>query len=217
MLRDLFSDESGGLPKYEFIARGALLLPGFALDEAQALMHSLQAVLARAPLRHLETPGGRRMSVASSSCGKTGWGSDRAGYRYAPIDPQTGLAWPPMPLVFFSLAGRAAAEAGYADFEPDTCLINRYAPGARLTLHQDRNERDYTAPIVSVSLGVTADFLFGGQQRSERTLRMRLESGDVVVWGGASRLAFHGIAPLGDSIDPLTGRCRINLTFRKAL
>ncbi len=139
------------------------------------------------------------------------------GYRYAGVDPQTGIAWPPMPHIFSDLATRAAAAAGYAAYAPDTCLINRYVPGTQLTLHQDKNERDFTAPIVSVSLGLAARFLFGGLKRQQATGRMWLYSGDVVVWGGASRLVFHGIAPLGDGLDPLTGRCRMNLTFRQAL
>jgi DNA oxidative demethylase len=239
-MRDLFSDElnapndgqdalarqlpnqlanqcASRLPKRESIAPGAWLLPGFALDLAPALLATLEAMLTQAPLRHMVTPGGLPMSVATSSCGRTGWISDSAGYRYAGVNPQTGIAWPPMPALFSDIATRAAAAAGYAGYTPDTCLINRYAPGTRLTLHQDKNERDFTAPIVSISLGLRASFLFGGLERQHPTGRLWLYSGDVVVWGGPSRLVFHGIAPLGDGIDPLTGRCRINLTFRQAL
>ena len=163
------------------------------------------------------TPGGFRMSVAMTNCGQAGWVSDAKGYRYDAGDPETGLAWPAMPESFSPTGGGCRAEAGYEGFQADACLINRYEPGARLTLHQDRNERDYTAPIVSVSLGLPAVFLFGGASRKDRPRRMRLESGDVVVWGGATRLAYHGIASLKDGEHPLTGRCRINLTFRKAL
>jgi alkylated DNA repair protein (DNA oxidative demethylase) len=163
------------------------------------------------------TLGGYRMSVAMTNCGQAGWVSDAKGYRYDAGDPVTGMAWPAMPEVFRQLAADAAREAGYEGFQADACLINRYEPGARLTLHQDRNERDYRAPIVSVSLGLPAVFLFGGASRKDRPERMRLDSGDVVVWGGATRLAYHGIASLKDGEHPLTGRCRINLTFRKAL
>jgi alkylated DNA repair protein (DNA oxidative demethylase) len=162
------------------------------------------------------TPGGYRMSVAMTNCGAAGWVSDTRGYRYDPIDPLTQKPWPPMPPSFQTLARRAAAEAAY-EFQPDVCLVNRYEPGAKLSLHQDRDERDFGAPIVSVSLGLPAIFLFGGTKRKGAIRRTRLESGDVAVWGGPSRLAFHGVAPLADGEHPLTGRYRINLTFRKAL
>jgi len=162
------------------------------------------------------TPGGHRMSVAMTNCGESGWVSDRRGYRYDRVDPDSGLPWPAMPETFLGLAARAASAAGYRHFVPDACLINGYEPGTRLTLHQDRNERDFKAPIVSVSLGLPATFLFGGDQRSDRPRRVKLFHGDVVVWGGVSRLAFHGIAPLTDGEHPVTGRRRINLTLRKA-
>jgi alkylated DNA repair protein (DNA oxidative demethylase) len=213
---DLFQDLPRSLDN-EALAEGAVLLRGYATEQAGALWESLQDLLVAAPFRHMITPGGFRMSVAMTNCGDAGWVSDRRGYRYSPIDPSTGLHWPPMPAPFRRLATGTAAEAGFAGFEPDVCLVNRYEPGARLTLHQDRDERDFTQPIVSVSLGLPAVFLFGTNTRKDRPRRMRLESGDVVVWGGPSRLTFHGIAPLADGNDPLTGRCRINLTFRKAL
>src|SRR5439155_13479333 len=158
-----------------------------------------------------------RMSVAITNCGRAGWVTDRSGYRYDPIDPFTSRPWPAMPAICRSLAVRAALAAGFDGFAPDACLVNRYEPGARLSLHQDRNERDFGQPIVSVSLGLSAVFLFGGQRRNDRPRRVRLESGDVVVWGGPARLTFHGVEPLEDGDDPLTGRCRINLTFLKAL
>jgi len=199
------------------LAKGATLLRGFAEPESQRLMEALQHVLAAAPPRHMVTPGGHRMSVAITNCGHAGWVTDRSGYRYDPIDPLTRCPWPSMPAVFRTLAVRAASAGGFDRFDPDACLINRYEPGARLTLHQDRNERDFGQPIVSVSLGLSAVFLFGGPDRSHRPRRIRLESGDVIVWGGPARLAFHGVEPLEDGDDPLTGRCRINLTFRKAL
>jgi alkylated DNA repair protein (DNA oxidative demethylase) len=157
------------------------------------------------------------MSVAMTNSGTVGWVSDANGYRYDPADPATGDPWPALPDSFRSLATRASAKAGYEGFEPDACLINRYEPGARLSLHQDKDERDFTAPIVSVSLGLPAIFLFGGTRRRDRPRRIPVESGDVAVWGGPSRLAYHGVAPLADGDDPLTGHCRINLTFRKAL
>jgi alkylated DNA repair protein (DNA oxidative demethylase) len=179
-------------------------------------MEDLAKIAERAPFRHMVTPGGFRMSVAMTNCGQVGWVSDRKGYRYDACDPETGLPWPPMPESFSRLAADAACEAGYAGFQPDACLVNRYEPGARLTLHQDRDERDYTAPIGSVSLGLPAVFRFGGTTRKDRPRRIPLESGDIVVWGGPTRLAYHGVAALKDGDHPLTGRCRINLTFRKA-
>lgn len=200
----------------EVLTPGATLLRGFAAADADDLIAALQGVVATAPFRHMTTPGGFRMSVAMTNCG-VGWVTDRRGYRYDPIDPETGKPWPPLPQSFASLAARAAAEGGFANFVPDSCLINRYEPGARLTLHQDRNERDFSQPIVSVSLGLSATFLFGGERRAGRPRRIRLENGDVVVWGGPSRLFFHGVDKLADGNDPRLGRCRINLTFRRAL
>ena len=191
---------------------------GYALPVADALMQGVEAVLAAAPLRHLVTPGGQTMSVAMSNCGALGWVSDRRGYRYLAVDPLSNQPWPPMPNEFLALATRAAAEAGFADFMPNACLINRYEPGARMGLHQDRDEGgtagDFSAPIVSVSLGLPAIFLFGGLQRKDKTTRWPLLHGDVVVWGGASRLAFHGVAPLKDGEHAALGARRVNLTFR---
>ena len=201
----------------ETLAQGATLLRGFASADATALMKALDQVLAVSPFRHMVTPGGFRMSVAMSNCGRAGWVTDRTGYRYDPVDPTTGCPWPPIPASFMCLAMRAAAAGGFEGFAPDACLINRYEPGAQLTLHQDKNERDFSAPIVSVSLGVPAVFLFGGARRNDRPRRVRLEHGDVVVWGGLSCLAFHGIASLAEGDHPLMGCYRVNLTFRKAL
>lgn len=200
----------------EVIAPGAVLLRGFAGDVANVLLQALAPLLVAAPLRHLVTPGGHTMSVAMSNCGALGWVSDRAGYRYDRTDPLSGQPWPPMPACFVHVAERAAMAAGFADFQPDACLINRYEPGSRMSLHQDKDERDLNAPIVSVSLGLPAVFLFGGLQRHERPTRYRLAHGDVVVWGGPSRLAFHGVAPLADGDHAQLGRQRINLTFRRA-
>lgn len=201
----------------ERIAEAAVLLPGAAGEAAPALLAALQGVIAAAPWRHMVTPGGARMSVAMTNCGQVGWISDRRGYRYDGIDPDTGQPWPPMPEVLRGLSVRAAATAGFAGFEPDACLVNCYAPGTRLSLHQDRNERDLLAPVVSVSLGLAAVFLFGGLRRTDPAQRIPLVHGDVVIWGGRQRLAFHGVTPLADGEHALTGRCRINLTFRKAL
>jgi DNA oxidative demethylase len=195
---------------------GAVLLPSFATPDEVALLADLQEVIARAPLRHMITPGGYRMSVAMTNCGALGWLTDRTGYRYDAIDPQSGERWPRMPASFLRLAADAAAQAGFDRFVPDACLVNRYDPGARLSLHQDRNERDFRAPIVSVSLGISAVFLFGGAKRADKPARVPLEHGDVVVWGGAARLRYHGVLPLKPAQHPLLGEQRINLTFRKA-
>lgn len=201
-------------PAREAFAADAFLLRGFALADAPQLLAAIEAVVAVAPLRHVETPGGKRMSVEMSNCGERGWVSDRRGYRYEACDPTSGRPWPPMPAVLRALAARAAAVAGWADFAPDACLVNRYAPGARMTLHQDRDERDFTWPIVSVSLGLPATFQFGGLQRAGPVRRVPLEHGDVVVFGGASRLCFHGVLPVRDGRHPTVGPARWNLTFR---
>lgn len=212
----LFED-SASTSAAERLAEGALLLRGFASPQAQQLMADLETVLAAAPLRHMMTPGGFRMSVAMTNCGSVGWVTDRSCYRYTATDPESQKPWPPMPESFSRLATDAAAKAGFENFHPDACLINRYEPGARMTLHQDKDEQDFGAPIVSVSLGLPAVFLFGGLKRKDPAQRMKLDSGDVVVWGGPSRLNYHGINPLKDGEHPLTGRCRFNLTFRRAL
>jgi alkylated DNA repair protein (DNA oxidative demethylase) len=212
--RELFPTTSGDRVA---LADGALLLGGFASGPEQALIDAIAVLTAIAPFRNMFTPGGRRMSVAMTNCGTAGWISDRTGYRYDACDPESGQAWPAMPALFRDLATRAAQAAQFYGFDPDACLINRYEPGARLTLHQDRNERDLGAPVVSVSLGVPACFLFGGSMRAARPQRIWLSSGDVVVWGGPSRLRFHGVEPLAAGNHPLTGACRLNLTFRRAL
>jgi len=202
----------------EKVALGAdaVLLRRFACDIEAELLAALNAVIAVAPFRNMVTPGGYTMSVAMTNCGAAGWVTDLSGYRYTGQDPVSGDPWPPMAAIFLSLATRAAATAGFGDFLPDACLINRYAPGAKLSLHQDKNETDFTAPIVSVSLGLPARFLFGGLRRNDRVTRVELRHGDVVVWGRTARLAYHGVDTLKDGDHPATGRCRFNLTFRKA-
>ena len=216
MTADLFDSSSDVRPSRETMAEGAVLLRAFAKSVERDLIAALREIAAQAPFRHMVTPGGHQMSVAMTSCGSAGWVTDRSGYRYDTIDPQSGKPWPEMPSVFRALAGRAAAEAGFERFAPDACLINRYQAGARMSLHQDKDERDFENPIVSVSLGLPAVFLFGGPKRADKPQRYRLEHGDIVVWGGPSRLFFHGIAPLADGEHDLLGRQRINLTFRKA-
>ncbi len=193
------------------------MLPGFALAEAEAVFAAVKGIARRAPFRRPVTPGGYSMSVGLTSCGQRGWVSDAGGYRYAPRDPSSGRPWPPMPGLFLDLAGRAAAAGGFSGFVPDACLINRYHPGSRMSLHQDRNERDLDAPVVSVSLGLPAVFMFGGLERGDRPQHLLLQHGDVVVWGGEARLRFHGVQPLKAGHHPLTGGQRINLTFRKSL
>jgi alkylated DNA repair protein (DNA oxidative demethylase) len=212
----LFDDPPQPAQSPEVLEPGALVLRGFALEQAADLLRAVEQVAAQAPLRHLVTPGGLRMSVAMTNCGALGWVSNRSGYRYDPIDPDSGQSWPAMPPRLRKLAGDAAQAAGYPGFVPDACLINRYAPGTRLSLHQDRDEGNYAHPIVSVSLGIAAMFLWGGAQRADKARRVALMHGDVVVWGGPARLRFHGVLPLPDGSHPLTGAHRINLTFRKA-
>ena len=202
--------------RVEQLARGAFILRGFVRGREKQLLQEVDGIAAAAPFRNLITPGGYRMSVAMTNCGPLGWVSDRSGYRYAPVDPLTQRPWPPMPTLFQQLAESAAQGAGFAAFRPDAVLINRYEPGTRLSLHQDKDEKDTAAPIVSVSMGVPAKFIWGGLRRSDPTRRILLESGDVVVWGGESRFIFHGVAPLPENTHALTGQQRINITFRKA-
>ena len=203
-------------PQETALANGAVCLHGFAQAQTALLWDCIQMLLTQAPLRQMQTPGGHTMSVAMSNCGALGWVTDSRGYRYQAHDPLSGQPWPAMPALFLQLAAQAAAAAGYADFVPDACLINRYLPGARMALHQDRNERDMAQPIVSLSLGVSATFLFGGATRSDKAMRLRLHSGDVVVWGGPARLRFHGVDTLPQGRHALSGDARFNLTLRKA-
>ena len=212
---NLFESVPDLRPAQEAIAEGAVLLRGFALPVEADVIAALRVIAGSAPFRHMMTPGGHQMSVAMTNCGRVGWVTDRTGYRYDINDPDAGTPWPPMPPVFRELADQAASRAGFSGFAPDACLINRYQPGARMSLHQDKDELDLAAPIVSVSLGLPAIFLFGGLKRSDKPGRFRLRHGDIAVWGGPARLAFHGVAPLAEGEHAVLGRQRINLTFRK--
>jgi DNA oxidative demethylase len=213
---DLFESVPDTRPSQEMMAESAVLLRGFAKTFEAALIADIGDIVRQAPFRHMLTPGGHQMSVAMTNCGGYGWVTDRSGYRYDANDPEAARPWPAMPPSFCQLAGQAAARAGFHGFVPDACLINRYQPGARMSLHQDKDEDDFGAPIVSVSLGLPAIFLFGGLKRSDKPRQFRLEHGDIAVWGGPARLNFHGVAPLADGEHALMGRQRINLTFRKA-
>jgi DNA oxidative demethylase len=194
----------------------AVVLRGFVLPHVNELLSALKVVEQVSPFRHMVTPGGFTMSVALTNCGALGWTTDRRGYRYTSADPLTGKQWPPMPDSFVRLARAAAFAAGFDRFEPDACLVNRYVPGSRLSLHQDKNERDFEAPIISVSLGIRAIFLSGGTSRNDRTTQVPLVHGDVAVWGGADRMRYHGVLPLKKDRHPLLGEQRINFTIRKA-
>jgi alkylated DNA repair protein (DNA oxidative demethylase) len=213
---ELFDPPAEAAPTLERIGDAAFVLRGHALACQDPLLAALQQVEAQAPFRHMTTPNGFEMSVAMTNCGTLGWTTDRRGYRYTRQDPLSGRDWPALPEVFLQLARSAAAAAGFDAFTPDACLINRYTPGARLSLHQDKDERDYAAPIVSVSLGIPATFLFGGHSRTDKTRRIPLVDGDVVVWGGPDRLRYHGVLPLKEADHPRLGAQRINLTFRQA-
>ncbi len=216
MSGNLFESLAALEKQEESLSEGAVVLRQFALSGETALLSALEEIVAKAPFRHMITPGGFRMSVAMTNCGSLGWVSDKSGYRYEGKDPVSGLPWPPMPEPFRKLATGAAARAGFVEYMPDACLVNRYEPGARLTMHQDKDERDFSQPIVSVSLGLPATFQFGGLTRAEKPVRVPVAHGDVVVWGGPARLRYHGVLALKDGIHPLLGSYRINLTFRKA-
>ena len=216
MTPDLFDSPSIVESWQERLGPCAVVLRGFAASDETTLLAALQGVIAMAPFRHMITPGGFRMSVGMTNCGSLGWVTERTGYRYDPVDPESGDNWPRMPASFLRPAKDAAAQAGFSEFVPDACLINRYEPDTRLSLHQDKNERDFGEPIVSVSLGIPAVFLFGGSNRADKPSRVQLRHGDVMVWGGPARLRYHGVMPLKEGYHRLVGRYRINLTFRKA-
>lgn len=216
MTMNLFASPADVQPREEPLGAGAIILRKFALADEAAILSALKNVTARAPFRHMITPGGSKMSVAMTNCGPLGWVTDRTGYRYDALDPLTGKPWPLMPEPFLRLATGAAAKGGFKKFVPDACLINRYEPGAKLSLHQDKDEQDFTQPIVSVSLGLPATFLLGGLDRADKAICVKLTHGDVVVWGGPARLRYHGIAPLKEGRHPRLGVYRVNLTFRRA-
>ncbi|WP_395822864.1 DNA oxidative demethylase AlkB [Collimonas sp.] len=213
---DLFDSLEPNDRRQQQLGQHAFVLRGFAISHMTELLSALESIWQAAPFRHLTTPGGLRMSVALTNCDQLGWTSDRNGYRYTATDPDSGHPWPAIPAPLLHLAQTAAAQAGFDDFAPDACLVNRYEPGTKLSMHQDKNEQDFKAPIVSVSLGIPALFLFGGHARTDKAERVPLFHGDVVVWGGADRLRYHGVLPLKEARHPLLGRQRINFTFRKA-
>lgn len=212
----LFDDCDTGPPRDEELQSGVVLLHGFALREASTILQAVETAAAAAPFRQMLTPNGFQMSVAMTSCGAVGWISDRSGYRYDALDPQSGRPWPSLPLSLSQLATSAASRAGFNDFHPDVCLINRYAPGTKLSLHQDKDERDFSQPIVSASFGLPVGFQLGGDRRSDHTQRVPLVHGDVLVWGGPARLYYHGVLTLKPGDHPAVGPYRVNLTFRRA-
>jgi len=217
MMNDLFAGLEPQQAARQDMAEGAVLMRGRALSQADQLIADIHRVSSSAPFRHMVTPGGFSMSVAMTNCGAYGWVTDRRGYRYEKQDPLTGKDWSPMPESFLSLAVEAAHQAGYADFAPNACLINRYEPGAKMALHQDKDEKDFSRPIVSVSLGLPVVFQFGGLQRTDPVTKYPLQHGDVVVWGGPSRLFYHGVLTLKDGVHERVGTFRYNLTFRHAV
>jgi len=196
------------------ILAGVTLLPCFA--DSSVLKPAIQSVCDLSPLRNMTTRRGHSIQVSMTNCGTVGWVSDTRGYRYTTLDPITDAPWPDMPLPLLELARRAANLAGFAGFEPDACLINRYAPGLQMGAHQDRDEQDFSQPIVSVSLGIPARFFVIGERREGKSTPIDLSDGDVVVFGGPARLYYHGVRKLKPNVDPLWGSHRWNLTFRKA-
>jgi len=217
MMNDLFAGLEPQQASRQDMADGAVFMRGRALAQADELIADIHRISSSAPFRHMVTPGGFSMSVAMTNCGTYGWVTDRRGYRYERQDPLTGENWSPMPESFLSLAVRAANEAGYPDFLPNACLINRYEPGAKMSLHQDKDEKDFSRPIVSVSLGLPVAFQFGGLQRTHPVTKYPLQHGDVVVWGGPSRLFYHGVLTLKNGVHEKAGPFRYNLTFRHAV
>lgn len=213
---DLFDLSNNGETWTETITDGSVVLRQYLVNRTNELSEAIKGIETQSPFRHMQTAGGFTMSAALTACGDYGWISDRRGYRYSKVDPISGLAWPSMPDVLQTIAQECAQAAGYNNFKPDACLINRYTPGAKMSLHQDRDEKDFTAPIVSISLGVPATFLFGGLQRADKTIKVPVMHGDVVVWGGESRLFFHGVSPVKQAYHPFWGDQRINITFRVA-
>jgi len=213
---DLFDLSNNGETWIESITDDAVVLRQFLVSRSDELADAIKTIEQQAPFRHMKTAGGFTMSAAITGCGDYGWISDRRGYRYSKVDPVTEQPWPEMPKILYEVGQQCASEAGYNNYQPDACLINRYVPGSKMSLHQDKDEKDFTAPIVSISLGVPATFLFGGPQRSDKTIKVPVTHGDVVVWGGKSRLFFHGVSPIKQAYHPFWGDNRINITFRVA-
>jgi len=212
---DLFANDSAE-PLHTAIGEQALLFHQFLSQTDEALLSDVRAVLKQSPLRHLHTPSGHKMSVKSSNCGHYGWLTDEHGYRYQSIDPVTKKPWPQMPDSISIQAIEVARLAGFENFKPDSCLINVYMPGAKMGLHQDKDEADFTKPIVSFSFGLSMNFLWGGFKRSDKYQKVILQHADALVWGGKDRLRYHGVQQLKEGVHPITGRCRVNLTIRQA-
>lgn len=218
MTLDMFEQDGVNAGQSEVYGQDVHILRGLALPYVDDIMRALiNQIKPQSPLRHMTTPGGYSMSVAMTNCGQRGWETSRSGYQYTAIDPLTNQPWPDMPATFMTLAQVAANKAGFVNFRPDSCLINEYQAGSKMSLHQDKDEADLAAPIVSVSLGLSARFLLGGFTRQDKAVRIALHHGDVMVWGRSDRLRFHGILPIKAALHSVTGDCRINLTFRKAL
>lgn len=199
------------------ITSHAVLFPARAQHQDTDILSWIHAVEAVAPFRTMTTPRGLPMKAAITNAGTVGWVSDRHGYRYSAVDPMTGKPWPVLNDDVVNLVCQAAGDAGFPGFRPDVCLINRYDVGAGMGAHRDEDEQDFSAPIVSISLGLPARFFFGGLERTGPTVAVPLAHGDVLVWGGPDRLRYHGVRPLKPGSHPLTGSRRFNLTFRKAL
>jgi len=198
-------------PTHEEIFPGATLMRGLAQAQDGEFLEAMQGVLSAAPLHHATTPTGLPMGVMVSDCGTP----EAFRRRWDPANPAVRQMWPPMPRALLDFSLRCAVRAGFPLFRPDTCHVNRYQAGTKLGLHQDRHECDMSQPIVSVSFGLECVFLLGGLERTDSPKRILLEHGDVIVWGGPSRMRFHGVQPLKPGHHPLTGPYRYNLTFRK--
>jgi len=198
-------------PTHEEIFPGAVLMRSLALPQDNEFFTAAEAIIAARPLHHTTTPSGLPMGVMVTDCGD----SRAFANRWDTANPERMRLWPPMPPLLRDFAIRCAVRSGFPQFRPDACHINRYQAGTKLGLHQDRHECDWTQPIVSLSFGLECIFLLGGLQRTDKPRRILLEHGDVIVWGGPSRMRFHGVQPLKPGHHPLTGPYRYNLTFRK--
>ncbi len=228
MQQDLFLQQDEGATKAEDIyapdfdalsiqiSPDAVLFKAALKPVASSLLEEIRTISGANPFRQRKTPGGQLMSAAMTNCGAWGWVTDADGYRYSDIEPETGRTWLPIPAVWIQWVNLFCQRAGLGTFNPDACLINRYAPGAGMGLHQDKDEKDLAIPIVSFSLGAPVLFRWGGLNRQEPVSEFLLEHGDVLVWGGADRMRFHGVKKLRRYQHPLTGHYRYNLTFRQS-